>query len=193
MNSGRLLQCLNHVQQQTGLHFMRIRQPSRTGDEKIAYHAFAAFVDEKGVAHDSSPLDRGVAWQYLGIDVTQNHLRRTGVVPGEHTRPFPHLVLQQGTQIGRGEVSKVENLHVEAPEFRLAKRAHMRAANSECSALLRREANGGIWSGNRGPNRSTNWHLALGTWSAKNDALNCSASLKELVPRALCQMLLAKC
>ena len=60
-------------------------------------------------------------------------------------------------------------------------------------ALLRREANGGIWSGNRGPNHSTNWHLALGTWSAKNDALNCSASLKELVPRALCQMLLAKC
>ena len=54
-----------------------------------------------------------------------DHFRRAAVIPGQQARPFPDLVLQQWTQIDRGKMSEVENLHLEAPGgFRLAKRAH---------------------------------------------------------------------
>src|SRR6266478_197980 len=145
---------------------MRIGQPIAIGDEKVANHALTAFVDKEGVSHDSSPLDGSIARQDLGIHVTQNHLSRPAVVPGEHTRPFPDLVLEQGTQIGGREMPEVENLHLEAPEgFRLAKRAHggLRTASVVLRHSRRQTGEYGVVTGVCSFWLASGWLLA-GSW-----------------------------
>ncbi len=103
------------MQQQPRFHFVRIGQTSPIGHEQVANYTLAAFVNEECVADDAAALDGGITRQNLGIHVAQDHLGRTAVVPGEQARPFPDLVLEQWTQIDRGKVSEIENLHLEAP------------------------------------------------------------------------------
>jgi len=74
MNPGRLLQSLNHVHQQPGLNFVRVRQASAIGDKEVSNHPFASLINEKRISHDSPALDGSVARQNFGVHVSQNHL-----------------------------------------------------------------------------------------------------------------------
>src|ERR1700690_852787 len=172
MDAWRLLQGLNHMQEQPRFHFVRIGEAAAVGHEQVSNHALAAFVDKKRVANDSAAIDGSGSRQDFRIHVAQDHVSRTAVVPGEQARPLPDLVLQQWTQIDRGEMSEVENLHLEAPGgFRLAKRAHggLRTA----SVVLRRT---GGKRGDKDGNRKaaiSNWHLATAPMNMPGDNAKC--------------------
>ena len=83
MDAGRLLQGFDHVREQPGFHFVRIRQAAAVGDKKISNHALAAFVNKKRIAEDSSAIDGRVARQDLGVHVAKNHVGGAAVVPGK--------------------------------------------------------------------------------------------------------------
>src|SRR5437762_11069924 len=80
-------------------------------DEQVSDHAFAVFVNKKGVAEDPPARNRRVPRKKLGVHIPQNHFRRTAVIPTQQLRPDVYLVLEQRAQIGRRKVSEVENLH----------------------------------------------------------------------------------
>ncbi len=109
-NSGRGLQGFDDV-----FHHLQFDGsdicPARR-DKKVAYYSFAAFIHKERIAYDAAPLDRGIARQNFGVHVTQNHLRRTAIVPGEEASPGFDFFVEKGTQVGRREVPEVENLHV---------------------------------------------------------------------------------
>ena len=64
-------------------------------NEQVADHALAALVDEERVADDAAALDRGIAGQDFGVDVAQDHLRRTAIVPGEQAAPRLDFLVEQ--------------------------------------------------------------------------------------------------
>ena len=70
MNTGRVLQGLRDMVQQTlaqiGLSLERSKH--------VSHHAFAALIDEEGVAQHLAIVDRRVSRQDLGIQVAENHL-----------------------------------------------------------------------------------------------------------------------
>ena len=105
-------------------------KPRAVGDVEVANHSLTAFVDEERIAEDASAIDGSVARQNLRIDVAQNHLGRTGIVPGKQARPDLRLVFEQGTQIHGRKVPEVENLQG-APAARVAARPTLQQ-NSEC-------------------------------------------------------------
>ena len=59
MNAGRLLQRLDNVVHHLQLNRVRIVAARR--NEQVSDHAFAALVDEEGIAHDAAAFDRRVA------------------------------------------------------------------------------------------------------------------------------------
>src|ERR1035441_946707 len=69
-NTRRLLQGCNYMFHHLKLDRAGIGAAWR--DEEIAHHPFAAFIHEKGVTDDASPLDGGIPRQDLGIDVTRS-------------------------------------------------------------------------------------------------------------------------
>src|SRR5262249_25540347 len=115
MNARRLLQSLNHVGEQASLNVVGLREPFAVRDKQVSDHAFAAFVNEESITKDLAALDGGIARKDLGIHITQDHIRRTVVVPGKQTRPDVGFIVQQGAKVGRSEVPEVEDLHG-APE-----------------------------------------------------------------------------
>src|SRR5581483_6297516 len=54
VNSGRLLQRLDDVRQQTDFDLTGVRQPVAVHDVEIANNSLAAFIDEKRIAEDAS-------------------------------------------------------------------------------------------------------------------------------------------
>src|SRR3954470_18745421 len=95
----RLLQRLDDMSQKFYLDQTGVRQEIALRDVKVADDPLAAFIDEKGVSEDAAAIDGGIAWQNLGIYVAQNHLRRTGVVPGEQPSPELRFVFEQWAQV----------------------------------------------------------------------------------------------
>ena len=111
VDSGGLLQGLNHVSKQPLLDLMPVRRPASIGHEQIADHAFATFVNKERIAENAATLNRGISGEDLGVHVAQDHIRRAAVVPREQSRPRPSLIFQKGTQVDRRKVPQVENLH----------------------------------------------------------------------------------
>src|ERR1035441_6573136 len=96
-NARRLLQGFDYMLHHLKLDRAGIRAARR--DEEIAHYALAAFIDEERVPDDTPPLDGGVTRQDLGIHVTQDHVRRTAIVPGKHAPPYFDLFVEQRTQV----------------------------------------------------------------------------------------------
>src|SRR5271155_4576919 len=149
MDSRRLLQSFDHMRQQLNFNLVRVRQPVAVGDEKIADHSLAAFVNEKAVTEDAAALDGCISWKDLRVDIAQDHLRRSVVIPGKQAGPGPRLIVKQGTQINGGKMSEVENLHG-TPANAAAKTAqpHLLRQNSEFSAFPDARQTAGTWDGN---------------------------------------------
>src|SRR6202021_460845 len=80
------------------------------GHVEVADHSFASLINKKGVAKDASPIDRCVAGQNFGVDITQNHFCRPAIVPRKQAPPELRLVVEKRTQIHRRKMSEVENL-----------------------------------------------------------------------------------
>jgi hypothetical protein len=83
MDARGILQRLDHVRQQAIFKFRGGVRVARLGGPhvQVADHTLVTFVDEKRVAADAAAEDGSVTWQDLGIDVAQDHLRRSPVVP----------------------------------------------------------------------------------------------------------------
>src|ERR1700751_1041420 len=139
MNSGRLLQCLDHMSQEFQFHLTRVGQTVAIGDVKVANHALAALVNEKGITEDASALDGRITGQNLGVNVAKNHFRGAGVVPRELARPELRLVVEQRAQVHRGKMPEVENFQNAPAELA---RVRDDSGKPECSAFRRQEANG---------------------------------------------------
>jgi len=73
MDSGGLLQGLNHMQQESRFYFVGIGQASTVCDEQISNHALAAFVNKKSVTDDSAAFLRRRNRAGFGIHVAQDH------------------------------------------------------------------------------------------------------------------------
>src|SRR4030095_6395488 len=99
------------MHQKAAFHFMAFGGAAAVGHKQVADDSFAALVDEEGVAEDAPTLYSGVARQNLGVDVAEDHVGGTGVIPGEQTRPDLGFVVQQGAEINGREVPEIENLH----------------------------------------------------------------------------------
>src|ERR1700756_3753152 len=105
MDSGRLLQGFDDVNEETLFDRIAIQPPLALGHEEVADDPLAAFIYEKGIANDASAIDGRVSWQDLGVHITQDHVGGAVVVPREQTRPEARLFVEQRAQIDRGEMS----------------------------------------------------------------------------------------
>src|SRR5580704_13110142 len=110
VNSGRLLQRLDHVREQFQLYLARVRKPPAVRHKKITNHSLAAFVDKKAVAENAAAVDGSIPWKNFRINVAQDHLCGAAVVPGKQTSPHSRFIIEQGTQVHRRKMPKVENL-----------------------------------------------------------------------------------
>src|ERR1700677_3176963 len=99
------------MREQLDFNLVRVRQAAAVRHKQIANYSLAAFIDEKRITENAAALNGSVAWKNLRVHVTQNHLRRSAVIPREQARPHPRLVIEQRTQIHGRKMSEVENLH----------------------------------------------------------------------------------
>src|ERR1700722_8906870 len=99
VNSRRLLQGLDHVRQQLYFDFASVWNAAAVGDEKIADHSLTSFIYEKAVAKNAAAIDGSISRKNFRVDIAQNHLGRSVVVPGKQAGPDMSLVVQQGTQV----------------------------------------------------------------------------------------------
>src|SRR5262249_17323820 len=83
LNSRRLLEGLDDMGKQFLFDFVSIGSATPIPDKQVADHSLALFVNEKRVAENVATLDRGITGQNFGVEVAENHFRRTGVVPRE--------------------------------------------------------------------------------------------------------------
>src|SRR6478735_8767378 len=111
VNARRLLQGFDHVRQQAALDLLATAAIIARTNEKISDHSFTALVNKERIAEDFTARNRGVAGQEFRVHVTENHLRRTAVVPAEQFSPHADLVLEQRTQIGGREMPEIEYFH----------------------------------------------------------------------------------
>ena len=111
VNAGRLLQRFDHVGQQPLFDFAAVQAASAIVHKQVADHALALFVDKKGVTANTAALDGRVTGKDLGVHVTQNHLRRAGIIPGQFARPRGDFLLQERAKVGGGEVAEIEDFH----------------------------------------------------------------------------------
>src|SRR5580658_3609692 len=111
MNSWGLLQSFDHMGEQPRFHLVGIGQAPAVRNKKISNNTLAAFVNKERIAENSSAIDGRITRQNLGVDVAQNHVGGSAVIPGEQARPYADLVLQQGTQVDGGKMPEIENLH----------------------------------------------------------------------------------
>ena len=81
MDPGRLLQSFDHVRQQLKFDFVRVRNTASVRHKQIADHSLAAFIHEEAVTENAAALDGSVSRKDFGVDIAQNHLRRSVVVP----------------------------------------------------------------------------------------------------------------
>src|ERR1051326_156302 len=109
MNPRRLLQSRDDMGEQANLDLARVGETIAVGDIEIANHALAAFVDEKRVAEDAASIDGGVARQNFGVYVAQDHVSRTGAIPGKQASPELGLIVEQRTQVDGRKMPEIEN------------------------------------------------------------------------------------
>jgi hypothetical protein len=105
VDSRRLLQGLDNVREQARLHDVRLGKALAIGDKQISNHPLAAFIHKKGVAKNAAAIHGGVTRQDLRIEIAEDHVRRTAIVPREQARPDLGFVVQQGAHINRGKMS----------------------------------------------------------------------------------------
>src|SRR5437764_1272983 len=111
MDTRRLLQCLDHVREQPPLHLLAIVSIAAIAYKQVTDHTLIVFVNKERITKNASTRNRGVSRQKLGIHVAENHLRRATVIPAQRVGPKLNFVVQQGTQICRGKMPEIENLH----------------------------------------------------------------------------------
>ena len=70
-----------------------------------------SFVDKEGISKNLPAFDGCISRQDFRINVAQNHVGGTRVVPGEQARPDLGFIVQQWAQIDGRKVPEVENLH----------------------------------------------------------------------------------
>ena len=118
MDPRGLLQGLNDVSQQPLFYLapVRLGRLRSIAHEEVSNHALALFVNEKGVSKNTAAFDGGVARQNFGIHVAQNHLGGNRIVPCEQSSPHGDLFVEQGLEVCRGEMSKIENFHTRSKE-----------------------------------------------------------------------------
>src|SRR5437764_7614872 len=109
--SRRLLQGFDHVGQQSAFDFLAIRAVIARADEQIADHALAALVDKERITEDFAAGDGRVTGQEFCVHVTEDHFRRTAVVPAQQLSPCADFVLEQRTQVGGSEMPEIEYFH----------------------------------------------------------------------------------
>ena len=114
MDAGRLLQRLDDMRKQSLLDLAPVRRSASIAHKQVADHALALLVNEKRVAEHAAALNGRIARQNLRVQISHNHLGRTGVVPGEQPRPHPDLILQQRPKVSRRKVSEIEDFHGES-------------------------------------------------------------------------------
>ena len=110
--SGGALQGADGVLEQLALDLMAaVGDEVGSFDEEVSDDALVAFVDEIAVAAQASALDGGKAGEDAGVGVTEHHLGRGAVIPVERASPERDLFIDEGAEVGRGEMTEVENLH----------------------------------------------------------------------------------
>src|ERR1017187_5995575 len=105
------------MRQQLQFHLTRVGKTVAVGHEQISDHALTAFIQKEGVAENAAALDGGVAGKNFRVDIAQDHLGRSAVVPRKQVRPDSSLIVEQGTQIHGRKMSEVENLHGSPAKF----------------------------------------------------------------------------
>src|SRR5437764_3602146 len=116
MDPGRALQGLNHVGQEFEFNVMNgILRPITVAHVKVADYALGTFVHKERITKNAPALDGRIAGKDLGINVTENHLRRTAIVPGKQARPYLRLALKQRAQVRGRQVPEVEDLCCDDP------------------------------------------------------------------------------
>ena len=85
MHTGRLLQSFDDVGDQAildGVLSLAVGE-AFFGNEEIANHSLAAFIDKEGISVQAPALDGGITGKDAGIDVAEDHVRRRRIVPRE--------------------------------------------------------------------------------------------------------------
>src|SRR6266567_2027777 len=120
MNPRRLLQGLDDMREQPQFDLAGIGEAVAIGHVEVANHTLAALVHEERVTEDAPAIHGRISWQDFRVDIPQNHLRRSGIVPQEQPRPDQCLLVEQRTQVHRRKMPKVEDLQ-RAPAAATAK------------------------------------------------------------------------
>src|SRR5438067_9723807 len=110
MDARRLLQSLNGVGQQAKPYF-GILLGVVEAHEQITDHALSSLVNKKGIAGHAPILQSNVSRQNLGVDVAQDHVGGTLIVPGHGLRPKLAFAVQQRAQAAGGVVPQVEDFN----------------------------------------------------------------------------------
>src|SRR6185369_661272 len=126
MDAGRLLQSVDDVGEQFVLD-LAAPCSGCAFDEDVADHALGSFINKEEIAKHLSALDGGVSRQDLCIDVTQDHLGRTAIVPRQQTEPALRFLVEEIAKIGGSEMPEVENFHWNLIELR-AQRARIQGS-----------------------------------------------------------------
>ncbi len=79
---------------------------------QIADYTFVPLIHKKRIAVQLSALDGRIARQNARIHIAENHVRRRAVIPSQFIRPHFRLLLQQRSQVSRGEVPEIDDFHV---------------------------------------------------------------------------------
>jgi hypothetical protein len=80
--------------------------------EGIADDGFLAFIDTEGETADASAIERDEARKDAGVEVLKEKLGGALVVPAQALLPEARLGFQQGTQLSRRKMAKVQNLEL---------------------------------------------------------------------------------
>ena len=118
-----------------------IGKTAAVGDVQIANHSFATFVDEKTVTENAATIDGRISGENFRIHIAQNHLRRTGVIPGKQARPRPVSSSSKGRKSTEEKClrSRISTWLLRSGQEQVSQFARQ---NFEFSGFAGREANG---------------------------------------------------
>jgi hypothetical protein len=80
--------------------------------EGVADDGLGPLVDAEGVAADAAVIEGDEAGEDLGVEVLEEELGGAAIVPEEVFTPEEGLLLEQGAELTRVEMTNVENLYL---------------------------------------------------------------------------------
>jgi hypothetical protein len=80
--------------------------------EGIADDGLDPLVNTEGEAADAAVIERDVAGKDLGLEVLEEELGGAAIVPAQLFAPEEGLLLEQGTELPRVEMTNVEDLYL---------------------------------------------------------------------------------